>query len=279
VEDSWNESSETSEQPEETEQRELEQATFEPGETVERQGDYEMSEAIESGFADLIDSSDVDTGNSMDIHPQAGGQESIDHLPVERVAKIDSFTWKLQVAKDEVGQFRIPSLHGEPVVDAPDPDTPNPTGQPIGPNIESSSEDGQAEPGLASLDISEAANIVMGAAVEDIQQDLEDLQAEQEAMNEAKQKIRDQLGSMNSVELDAEPASRPQAPNGLAEEIEQVAESGVEESDASNEPQVQYGEAASEPHDRADPDSIESSEDRHSPPARDPESAEDESRD
>ena len=32
-------------------------------------------------------------------------------LPCARVAKIDSFTWKLAVAKDEVGEFRIPTLH------------------------------------------------------------------------------------------------------------------------------------------------------------------------
>lgn len=32
-------------------------------------------------------------------------------LPCTRVAKIDSFTWKLALAKDEVGSFRIPTLH------------------------------------------------------------------------------------------------------------------------------------------------------------------------
>ncbi len=32
-------------------------------------------------------------------------------LPTSRVAKVDSFTWKLAIAKDEVGQFRIPTLH------------------------------------------------------------------------------------------------------------------------------------------------------------------------
>ena len=32
-------------------------------------------------------------------------------LPCERVARIDSFTWKLAVARDEVGEFRIPTLH------------------------------------------------------------------------------------------------------------------------------------------------------------------------
>ena len=32
-------------------------------------------------------------------------------LPCKRVAKIDSFTWKMAVVKDEVGDFRIPTLH------------------------------------------------------------------------------------------------------------------------------------------------------------------------
>lgn len=32
-------------------------------------------------------------------------------LPCSRVSKIDSFTWKMSVAKDEVGAFRIPTLH------------------------------------------------------------------------------------------------------------------------------------------------------------------------
>jgi hypothetical protein len=32
-------------------------------------------------------------------------------LPCSKVAKIDSFTWKLALAKDEVGAFRIPTLH------------------------------------------------------------------------------------------------------------------------------------------------------------------------
>ena len=34
----------------------------------------------------------------------------IGDLPTSRVSKIDSFTWKLAVTKDEVGQFRFPSL-------------------------------------------------------------------------------------------------------------------------------------------------------------------------
>jgi hypothetical protein len=32
-------------------------------------------------------------------------------LPCARVARIESFTWKLAVSKDEVGEFRIPTLH------------------------------------------------------------------------------------------------------------------------------------------------------------------------
>jgi hypothetical protein len=32
-------------------------------------------------------------------------------LPCKRVAKVDSFTWKMSVIKDEVGAFRIPTKH------------------------------------------------------------------------------------------------------------------------------------------------------------------------
>lgn len=32
-------------------------------------------------------------------------------LPCQRVAKVDSFTWKMAVTKDEVGMFREPTLH------------------------------------------------------------------------------------------------------------------------------------------------------------------------
>ncbi len=36
---------------------------------------------------------------------------TLGNLPCSRVAKIDSFTWKLGVIKNEVGQFRVPTKH------------------------------------------------------------------------------------------------------------------------------------------------------------------------
>lgn len=36
---------------------------------------------------------------------------TLGNLPCSRVAKIDSFTWKQEVIKDEVGQFRVPTKH------------------------------------------------------------------------------------------------------------------------------------------------------------------------
>ena len=35
----------------------------------------------------------------------------LDPLPCGRVAKIDSFTWKMAVTKDECGGFRVPTIH------------------------------------------------------------------------------------------------------------------------------------------------------------------------
>jgi hypothetical protein len=272
VEDPLLESSESGEEGEGIPDPQLDEATFEPDETVERRGDFEMSEAIESGFAQLMDASDLFTGDSLEIDPDAGGDESIDHLTIALVSKIDSFTWKLQVAEDEVGSFRIPSLHDTPIVDVPDPGTPNPTGEPIElVQTETGSDEGKQEPGSYPRDVTEMAQLVMGMAMEDMDQDIKDYEAKQEAMNEAKQKIRDQLGSFDNTELDIDPQTDLGAPGSLVSETGQAEET--------TETQVRYGEAKSEPKDRADASSAEADEEEATPPEPEQESSNDKERD
>lgn len=262
MEDPWSEIGEGGERDEESEAQALDRATYHPEESVEREGDFALSEAIEADFGTLMDASGLFTGDSLAADLDGDGELNIDNLPVDRVAKIDSFTWKLSVAKDEVGEFRVPSLHGDkPVVDGPDPGTPNPAGLPIELAMQKADQgqSGSSEAGFPS-DVSELASLVLGAAVESAEQDLENIQAKQEAMQEAKQKIRDQLGSQPSMEVSVEPQPGSLTPEAL---------------DDSDEHQVLYGDAEDEPRERAE---ATPEQDEETPPEPDQDSSPQEAR-
>lgn len=70
MEDPRLESSESGEYIKGRSDRSLDEVMFDPDETIENQGDFETSEAIESDFVDLMDASALYLGESLDVDPQ-----------------------------------------------------------------------------------------------------------------------------------------------------------------------------------------------------------------
>jgi hypothetical protein len=121
MEERWLEGDETGEHPLDPRLMQLEDATHEPRELVEQRGEIAEAEAVESAFITLIEESGATGEESIQESRIGPLEESSGELLVSRLSKVDSFTWKLQIAKDEVGEFRIPSKHSSTTVESPDP--------------------------------------------------------------------------------------------------------------------------------------------------------------
>lgn len=118
MEQPWLESSEAPESPQ---HRQLEDATFDPCESVERLGEIGEAEHIEGVFRDLMEGSvPLDETDTEPVHMHARGA-GLEHAAPEGISDFDSFTWKLSLAHDEVGDFRTPTMHApaQPVLPCP----------------------------------------------------------------------------------------------------------------------------------------------------------------
>jgi hypothetical protein len=185
----------------------FEEVTLEPTSHIERNMDFREAEYIENAFNTLMDSILTDNhvgATESDIKVPLPADQALPHA---RVAKIDSFTWKLDIVKDEVGQFRVPTKHSagviaqetDGVLDRPLEQIPkmikiedDPLTHP-GPFDAEDQSDSDEPDGFQDMDTSEVAFLVMQSAQEDIEEDIAAISDEIEAMSEAKSKIRESL--------------------------------------------------------------------------------------
>ena len=255
MEELWLEGDETGENPLDPRLRQLEDATYEPRESVEQRGEIAEAEAVESAFITLIEESGA-TGEESIQDPGIGPLgESSGEMLVSSLSKVDSFTWKLQVAKDEVGEFRIPSKHSSTMVESPDLD------KSIIPDDifdlmddQMGSDDGEDQTGQKfPEDPVELGYLVMGTAYEDIERDVEEQEKKQEAITEAKEHIRDQIESLTAVELDEHSEVETRAFDAIQDHAAQDPVYAPVESQESIEPTAKHGDPDSEPHFRVDP--------------------------
>lgn len=255
MEERWLEGDETGEKSLDPGSRQLEDATHEPGESVEQRGEIAEAEAVESAFITLIEESGAAGEESIQETRIGPLGESSGELLVSSLSKIDSFTWKLQIAKDEVGEFRIPSIHSSTTVESPDP------GKPIIPDglfdlmdDQKGSEGGEDQTGQKYPEGPvELGYLVMGAAYEDIQRDIEEQENKQEAMTEAKEHIREQIDSLTAVELDEQSEVETPPFETIQDHAAQDPAYAPVESQGSIEPTAKHGDPDSEPHYRVDP--------------------------